>query len=109
VLTNALFWLNECARLRRTSAALALGIGRTWGQTREKLAFNFFDHEGNRRGGSSPDPPKGMQDDNALVVFFRGDDPDDNISQHALKFHRLEVALAPAMNLEANTSAGSKS
>lgn len=101
LLLNSLQWLVECARLSGTALALAWSIGPPTGGMSGKLTFNFIDHNGDRRGGTSPLPPKkgDANPDNLLLVFFREDDPDDNISQHALRFHRLSIELAPAVNL----------
>lgn len=89
-------WLKECFRLRSAGVAIAGSIGRGWGRS-ESVTYNFFDHDGNRRGGSSriPDSKDEHPEDNAMVVFFSISDPDDNVSQHALRFHSLQVTLAP--------------
>jgi len=100
VLLSSLKWLVECTRLRGTSLALAWCIGPPTGGMSNRLAFNFIDQNGDRRGGTSPVliRPTESDPDNLLLVFFQKADPDDNISQHALSFHQVDIALAPAVN-----------
>jgi hypothetical protein len=92
--TARLRWFGERRFLRRSRFTIGTILGKDPGFFRRGIAYQFFDHQGERRGGRGP-LRRGSEEDNAVLVLYDPGDPDTNVSQAAFHFHRFSIGLLP--------------
>lgn len=93
ILAMNLRWFAERRFLHKSYSSLGVISSRNPGFHRQEIVYEFRDHNLDRRGGRSPLGRLGT--DNAAIVFFKPDNPDENIAQGAFQFHKFEVHLIP--------------
>jgi hypothetical protein len=86
-------WFAERRVLHKSYSSLGVISSRNPGFHQPEVIYEFRDHNSDRRGGRSQLGRSGT--DNAVIVFFKPDNPDENIAQGAFQFHKFEVRLVP--------------
>jgi hypothetical protein len=92
VLLTSLRWFTERRFLRSSRIAFGSILGVDPGFFRRGLTYQFFDQQGERRGGRGP---LNNENDNAVLVLYRADDADVNTVHGAFVFHDFRVGLLP--------------
>jgi len=90
VLLTSLRWFTERRFLRLSRITFASILGTDPGFLRQGLAYQFFDLQGERRGGNGP---RSAPNDNAVLVFYLPCNPDVNAVHGAFAFHSFSVRL----------------
>jgi hypothetical protein len=91
VLLVSLRWFVERRVLGRSHYTIGTLLGRDPGFFRRGITYQFWDNNGERRGGRGP--LWGRGDDNAVLVLYDPNDPDANTAHGAFLFHRFNLAL----------------
>ncbi|MBS1851692.1 MAG: hypothetical protein JST79_12320 [Acidobacteria bacterium] len=96
VLTANLLWFTERRFLHTSFASIGSISHRNTGFFQERITFQFWDYERARRGGYGPSQKR--RHDNAVLVFFKRHDPDQNAPHTAFRFHRFSFHVIPERN-----------
>jgi len=92
VLLTSLRWFTERRFLRLSRIALGSILATDPGFIRQGLTYQFFDQQGERRGGRGPLSNAG---DNLVLVLYWPSDADVNTVHGAFAFHKFHVGLLP--------------
>lgn len=103
VLLVSLRWFQERWRLRSSAYAIGLLLSVDPGFFRRGITYQFFDHQGERRGGHGP--LWGRPNDNAVLVLYDPKNPDTNVAHGAFLFHKFALALIPSRRRQRNSAA----
>ena len=89
LLTNAR-WCDERRFLKTSHCAIADVISRDSGLRGRGIRYQFFDHNGERRGGYGPFWGNGT--DTVVLAFYDPKNPDRNSAHNAFVFHKCNLA-----------------
>jgi hypothetical protein len=92
ILLTSLRWFTERRFLRRSRIALGSILAMDPGFFRQGLTYQFFDQQGDRRGGKGP---LIKPNDNAVLVLYWPSDADVNTAHGSFAFHDFSVGLLP--------------
>jgi hypothetical protein len=92
VLLASLRWFTERRFLRRSRIAPGSILAIDPGFFRQGLTYQFFDQQGERRGGKGP---LIKPNDNTVLVLYWPSDADVNTAHGAFAFHDFNVGLLP--------------
>ncbi|HEY4842033.1 MAG TPA: hypothetical protein VIH78_08695 [Terriglobales bacterium] len=94
VLLICLGWVDECRVLRGARPTLAPISWMQSGLGYQRLTYEFFDRNEDRYGGYTGS--FGGRHENAVVVFYKPDNPNHNRAHRSLLFHKIQVhSIAP--------------
>lgn len=98
VLLTCLQWADECLVLKRSHATVApiTGMHSTLAY-HQQLSYEFVEGSGNRFGGYAR--VLGGTPENAVVVFYDPNNPDNNRAHLSLIFHRIRIHSVAASRL----------
>jgi hypothetical protein len=88
-------WVDECHTIRGARVVLAPITGVQSGLARQQLIYEFADENGNRYGGYSHF--FGEVSENAVIVFYRPGDPDQNRAHRSFHFHDVQICAITAL------------
>ncbi|MFZ0734093.1 MAG: hypothetical protein WAM79_17360 [Candidatus Sulfotelmatobacter sp.] len=94
VLIASLRWFVERCFLRRARYTIGTIIGRDQGFIHSGVAYQFLDHQHERRGGHGP--LRGRESDNAVLVLYDRRNSDQNIPPGAFMFHSFRLHVVPS-------------
>lgn len=92
LLLTSLRWFTERRFLRSSRIAFGSILSVDPGFFRQGLTYQFFDQQGERRGGRGP---LSSPVDNAVLVLYWPNDADVNTVHGAFAFHSFNVGLLP--------------
>lgn len=97
VLLVCLGWADECRFLRGAHMTLAPISGSHSGLGLQRLTYEFLDSKRNRFGGYTRSFLG--QSANAVVVFYKPNNPDHNRAHLSLHFHQIRINSVAALRL----------
>jgi len=100
VLLMCLGWVDECRVLRGAQITLAPISGMQSSLSYQRLTYEFLDRNDDRYGGythSFLGKPE-----NAVVVFYKPNNPNHNRAHRSLLFHQIRVHSVAALRLPEN-------
>ncbi len=98
VLLMCLGWVDECRSLRGTQVTLAPISGMQSGLSYQRLTYEFLDRNDDRYGGYTRS--FWGKPENAVVVFYKPNNPNQNRAHRSLLFHQIRVHSVAVLRLQ---------